>query len=105
MLAQAADADKSAAQKVVQDKVVGAVQTRAAVASAGARDLVAFIKGSAELEERAGKARTPPPRALRAADSPPHPPAERRRCERVGGPGMEEVVAMALIPFKWLQWL
>ena len=33
MLAQAADADKSAAQKVVQDKVVGAVQTRAAVAS------------------------------------------------------------------------
>jgi hypothetical protein len=61
LLAQAADADKSAAQKVVQDKVVGAVQTRAAVASAGARDLVAFIKGSAELEERAGKARRPAP--------------------------------------------
>jgi hypothetical protein len=73
MLAQAADADKSAAQKVVQDKVVGAVQTRAAVASAGARDLVAFIKGSAELEERAGKARPPAPRAARRRQ-PPAPP-------------------------------
>lgn len=46
---------KTGARKAIEDRVIAAVQGRTAAATHGAKDLLSFVKGNAEMEDMAAK--------------------------------------------------